>query len=98
MNAKRNIALLLGVLMIVSVLVGPVSAEPEKKQADWREDYAYTLGVQAYIFSYPWVFLPHIRYAWVVGNEANNLVGSGPEATPSQQNGTYRPGIPLFDR
>ena len=27
-----------------------------------------------------------------------NLVGSGTEATPSQQNGTYRPGIPLFDQ
>jgi len=73
MDAKRNKALLLGILMIVSVLVGPVSAKPEEeKSADWREDYAYTLGVQAYIFSYPWVFLPHIRYAWVVGNEANS--------------------------
>ena len=40
--------------------------------ADWREDYAYSLGVQAYIFSYPWAFLPNIRYAWVKGNESNS--------------------------
>ena len=26
------------------------------------------------------------------------LVGGSPWATPSQQNGTYRPGIPLFDQ
>jgi hypothetical protein len=26
-----------------------------------------------------------------------NLVGSGLSATPSQQNGSYRPGKPLFD-
>jgi len=26
------------------------------------------------------------------------LVGGSPQATPSQQNGTYRPGIPLLDQ
>jgi hypothetical protein len=33
---------------------------------DWREDYAYTLGVQAYIFSFPWAFLSALQYQWVV--------------------------------
>lgn len=41
----------------------------ETKTTDWREEYAYTLGLQAYIFGFPWVFLPAIRYAWVVANE-----------------------------
>ena len=27
-----------------------------------------------------------------------NLVGGSPWATPSLQNGTYRPGIPLLDQ
>ena len=27
-----------------------------------------------------------------------NLVGSGRKATPSQRNGSYRPGKPLFDQ
>jgi hypothetical protein len=32
---------------------------------DWREEYAYTVGTQAYIFGYPWVYLAQIRYGWV---------------------------------
>lgn len=32
---------------------------------DWREEYAYTLGVQAYIFGFPYVYLPSIRWSWV---------------------------------
>lgn len=32
---------------------------------EWRENYAYTLGVQAYIFGFPYVNLPTIRWAWV---------------------------------
>jgi len=37
----------------------------ELSKTDWREEYAYTLGTQAYIFGYPWVYLSQIRYAWV---------------------------------
>ena len=32
---------------------------------DWREEYAYTLGLQAYIYGFPWVFLPQLRWQWV---------------------------------
>ena len=32
---------------------------------DWRETYAYTLGTQAFVFGFPWIFLPQIRYQWV---------------------------------
>jgi len=32
---------------------------------DWREEYAYTLGLQAYIYGFPWVFLPRLRWQWV---------------------------------
>ena len=45
------------------------TSEPEAKAANWREDYAYNLGMQAYVFSYPWVYLPELRYAWWVNNE-----------------------------
>jgi hypothetical protein len=31
------------------------------KASDWREDYAYSLGIQAYIFGFPWIYLPTIR-------------------------------------
>jgi hypothetical protein len=32
---------------------------------DWREHYAYTLGMQAYIFGFPYVYLPSLRWDWV---------------------------------
>lgn len=32
---------------------------------DWREDYAYTLGMQAYVFGFPYVYLPSLRWDWV---------------------------------
>jgi len=35
---------------------------------------------------------------WSNGSGHLNLVGGSPRATPSQRNGTYRPGIPLFDQ
>ena len=38
---------------------------------DWREEYAYTLGVQAYIFGYPWVYLPTLRWQWT--NKYQNI-------------------------
>lgn len=45
--------------------------------ADWREDYAYTLGVQAYVFCCPWDFLSLIQYQWVMGKPAR------PDLTPT---------------
>lgn len=32
---------------------------------DWRESYAYHLGVEAYIYSFPWVYLTALRWLWV---------------------------------
>ena len=66
---KRNYfkaALALAVIL-TSLIVGmSVSAQETHEKPDWREDYAYSLGVQAYIFSFPWVFLSEIHYQWVV--------------------------------
>lgn len=44
---------------------GASAQEQQTAPADWREQYAYTLGVQAYIFSFPWSYLPELRYTWV---------------------------------
>jgi hypothetical protein len=33
--------------------------------AKWRETYAYTLGVQAYLFGFPWLYLTTVRWQWV---------------------------------
>ena len=33
-------------------------------QTDWREEYAYTLGVQAYIYAFPLLYMSQLRYDW----------------------------------
>jgi hypothetical protein len=42
-----------------------VSAQESDKTTDWREHYAYTLGMQAFIFGFPYVYLPSLRWDWV---------------------------------
>jgi len=45
---------------------------------DWREVYAYTLGVQAYVFGFPYIYLPSLRWDWVT--QPKPLDGSTPYA------------------
>lgn len=33
--------------------------------ADWRREYAYTLGEQAFIYGFPYVYNAQLRYDWV---------------------------------
>jgi hypothetical protein len=44
----------------------PRQGEPAKADkvtpADWREQYAYTLGVQAYLYAFPWTYMPEARW------------------------------------
>ena len=32
---------------------------------DWEYEFAYTLGVQAYIYGFPWINMAHYRWQWV---------------------------------
>jgi hypothetical protein len=41
---------------------------------DWREEYAYSLGLQAYIYGFPWVFLPQLRWQWVTQPAASDMI------------------------
>jgi len=53
-------------LMLAVLAVGPSTpAQATDNGADWRETYAYTLGVQAYVFGFPYVYLPSLRWSWV---------------------------------
>lgn len=64
--ASALVVALLTVGMAVSAQEMAVSAQEEaERKADWREDYAYTLGVQAYVFGFPYVYLPSLRWDWV---------------------------------
>lgn len=41
----------------------PSAASPTSKN-DWREEYAYPLGVQAYVYAYPLTYLSQLLYDW----------------------------------
>lgn len=43
----------------------PMHAQSQSSKPDWRELYAYTLGMQAYVFGFPYVYLPSVRWDWV---------------------------------
>jgi hypothetical protein len=38
------------------------TAPAQQTSAGWREQNAYTLGVQAYIYCFPWVYMPEARW------------------------------------
>lgn len=51
-------------LAALAILANP-SAQATEAQKDWREAYAYTLGLQAYVFAFPWSYNSELRWKWV---------------------------------
>ena len=43
----------------------PSRANPEHGRPDWRAEYAYTAGVQAFIYGFPYIYYAQLRHAWV---------------------------------
>jgi hypothetical protein len=43
---------------------GQASAQPTPVAEDWREQYAYSVGVQAYIYAGPMLYLTRLRHKW----------------------------------
>lgn len=72
---KLRLALLAALLCGSQLVNGPAMAQQSATHDpdNWRENYAYSLGVQAYIFGYPYVALPSLRWAYVVKPPANDL-------------------------
>ena len=44
----------------------PEAASESDAQDDvsWEEQYAYSLGLQAYVYGFPWVYLSYIKWLW----------------------------------
>jgi hypothetical protein len=42
-----------------------IGTEGATKTVDWREEYAYGLGIHAYVIGFPWIYLPTLRWLWV---------------------------------
>ena len=56
------------VILVLSVLLCrelPASAQQKPVDEDWREQYAFSVGVQAYIYGMPLLYLTRLRYKWV---------------------------------
>jgi hypothetical protein len=57
---------ILPAVMIIASVLGlgsPQQAKAEEaSHSDWRELNAYTLGVQAYIYAFPWSYMAEARW------------------------------------
>ena len=67
---KTKVAWVVGALSLM--FVAGASAQDAPGKTDWRELYAYTLGIQAYVFGFPYVYLPSLRADWVTRPKAAN--------------------------
>lgn len=61
MDTTANGLELLHDLVLRTLREGP---EPPAESLDWNEEYAYTLGVQAYVWGFPWLYLAQLRWLW----------------------------------
>jgi hypothetical protein len=43
----------------------PLSPKKEKPPDDWRGQYAYTIGMQACIYGFPYVYMSEVRWGQV---------------------------------
>jgi hypothetical protein len=53
-----------------------VTKGQSKEASDWRAEYTYSLGLQAFIYGFPYVYSAQVRYNWVMQQPPN------PKVTP----------------
>ena len=51
-----------------------VPAPPPMEKPDWRAEYAYTAGVQAFIYGFPYIYNAKLRHEWVTNKQDPDLV------------------------
>lgn len=71
-HALRNVlhSTLIVLTLLLATIAQPSRAQDATPRSDWREEYAYTLGVQAYVFGSPYVYMPFLRWNWVTQPKA----------------------------
>ncbi len=74
MAGIRTLAILAAVAAAGVVASAPSPAVAQDKP-DWREQNAYTLGAQAYIYAFPWSYMAEARWtrSEPVGHQANRF-------------------------
>ena len=64
-SKKSTLTLMLITLLSTFNVQAKAVETPAAEASDWHEEYAYSLGLQAFIYGFPWIFLPEIRWKWV---------------------------------
>jgi hypothetical protein len=41
-----------------------IAALESAAREGWEEEYAYSLGLQAYVYGFPWIYLSQLRWLW----------------------------------
>lgn len=49
-------------LAMLTLVTRPAAAQ---SPTDWREEYAYNVGIQAYLYYFPWLNMAQYRWQWV---------------------------------
>ena len=73
MAGNQTFAILTAVAVAGLVASAPSRGVAQDHKSDWRELNAYSLGVQAYIYTFPWSYMTEQRWARSadVGHQAN---------------------------
>ena len=50
---------------VAVVAAGTGTGQAQDYSDDWKYKFAYTLGVQAYIYGFPWINMAQYRWEWV---------------------------------
>lgn len=47
------------------------------ESVDWEEEYAYSLGIQAYVYGFPWIYNAQLRWLWasLAGKQLSEKMG-----------------------
>jgi hypothetical protein len=51
--------------VVLLATVAPMSSQEAARGDEWREQYAYSIGVQAYVYAMPILYLTQLRHKWV---------------------------------
>ena len=62
MAGIRTFAVLAAIAAAGLIASPPSRALAQDSKPDWREQNAYTLGVQAYLYAFPWSYMPNARW------------------------------------
>lgn len=54
--------------------VKPSADTPKPERPDWRAEYAYTAGIQAFVYGFPYISYAQLRHSWVTNKRDPEVV------------------------